>query len=206
MDTIQIISKVGQVAGIGGIALAILLLLFRDVIRKNIFPMLGQAQAYRLIKLVVLLTFSISALGLAAWVYMQTRAKEAQVQTDFPTMNPEPIMKRHLQLIDDEKYSDAYVNASQEARRRFQKDFFISTFESQRKPLGIPLSRIIYGATTLRQLPDQTQGAFAVGTFITNFEKGGSYLEVVTLVAEDGEWKTLFHQIGMCQPPYCKPK
>ena len=206
MEAAQLLSKVGQIAGIGGIALGVLLLLFRDVVRKNIFPMLGQAQAYRLITLVVILTFSISALGLGAWVFVQTRAKEAVVRTDFPDTNPEPIMKSHLHLIDEEKYGDAYSTASEEAKRRFQKDFFISTFESQRKPLGKPLSRVIYGATTLRQLPDQTQGAFAMGTFITDFEKGGKYLEAVTLIAENGKWKVLFHQIGQCQPPYCQSK
>ena len=206
MEATQLLSKIGQIAGIGGIALGVLLLLFRDVIRKNIFPTLGQAQAYRLITLVVVLTFSISALGLGAWVYVQTRAKEAQVLTDFPTPNPEPVMKSHLRLIDEENYDSAYLNVSKEAKRRFQKDFFISTFESQRKPLGKPTTRLIYGATTLRQLPDQTQGAFAVGTFITDFEKGGKYLEAVTLIAEDGAWKVLFHQIGPCQPPFCPAK
>lgn len=203
MEATQLLSKVGQIAGVGGIALGVLLLLFRDVIRKNIFPTLGQVQAYRLIKLVVVLTFSISALGLGAWVFIQTREKEVQVLTDFPAANPEPVMKSHLRLIDDEKYDDAYLNASKEAKQRFQKDFFVSTFESQRKPLGKPISRLIYGATTFRQLPDQTQGAFAVGTFITDFEKGGKYLEAVTLIAENEAWKVLFHQIGPCQPPYC---
>lgn len=206
MEATQLLSKIGQIAGIGGIALGVLLLLFRDVIRKNIFPTLGQAQAYRLITLVVVLTFSISALGLGAWVYVQTRAKEAQVLTDFPTSNPEPVMKSHLLLIDEEKYDTAYLNASKEAKRRFQKDFFLSTFESQRKPLGKPASRLIYGATTLRQLPDQTQGAFAVGTFITDFEKSGKYIEAITLIAEDGDWKVLWHQIGPCQPPFCPVK
>lgn len=206
MDATQLLSRIGQIAGIGGIALGILLILFREVIRKNIFPTLGQAQGYKLITLVVVLTFSISALGLGAWVYIQTRAKEAQVITDFPKQNPEPTMKSHLHLIDEARYDEAYANASQEAKRRFQKDFFISTFESQRKPLGKPLSRLIYGATTLRQLPDQTQGAFAVGTFISDFEKSGKYLEAVTLIAENDEWKVLFHQIGPCQSPFCPAK
>lgn len=206
MEATQLLSKIGQIAGIGGIALGVLLLLFRDVIRRNIFPTLGQSHAYRLIKLVVVLTFLISALGLGAWVYVQTKTREAQVLSVFPSSNPEPVMKSHLHLIDEEKYVDAYANASQEARRRFQKDFFISTFESQRKPLGKPASRLLYGATTMRQLPDQTQGAFAMGTFITDFSGSGKYLEAVTLIAEDGVWKVLFHQIGPCQPPFCPVK
>jgi hypothetical protein len=43
---------VGQVAGIGGLALGVFLLLFRDIIRKNIFPKLPPAEAYRLLRLI----------------------------------------------------------------------------------------------------------------------------------------------------------
>ena len=206
MEATQLLTKLGQVAGIGGVSLGVLLIIFRDVIRRNIFPRLGQDQAYRIIALVIVLTFSIAALGLGAWVYVETREHEKKIVHAFPTSDPGLVMKGHLKSVDEEKYEEAYLNASQEARRRFQKDFFISTFESQRKPLGKPLSRVIYGATTLRQLPDETQGAFAVGTFITDFEKGGRHIEALTLVAEGGSWKLLFHQIGPCQPPFCSAK
>lgn len=206
MEATQLLSKTGQIAGIGGIALGVLLLLFRDVIRKNIFPKLGQAQAYQLITLIVVLTFSISALGLGAWVYVQTRASETAVAAEFPTPNPEPVMKSHLHLIDEEKYDAAYLNASKEAKRRFQKDLFISAFESQRKPLGKPASRRIYSATTMQELPDKTQGAFVLGTFITDFDKGEQYVEAVMLIAENGAWKVLFHQIAPCQPSICPAK
>ncbi len=67
----SLLKTVGQIAGIGGIALGVLLLVFRDVIRKNIFPQLASVQAYRLIRLVVVLTFLIAALGISAWVYVQ---------------------------------------------------------------------------------------------------------------------------------------
>lgn len=46
MDT-QILKTVGQVAGIGGLALGVFLLLFEDTIRKQIFPTLTKAYAYR---------------------------------------------------------------------------------------------------------------------------------------------------------------
>jgi hypothetical protein len=49
MDT-KLIKTVGQVAGIGGIALGVFLLLFCDLIRKQIFPMLVKREAYRLLR------------------------------------------------------------------------------------------------------------------------------------------------------------
>ncbi len=63
----------GQIAGIGGIALGIFLLLFREVIRKKVFPMLTRDQAYRLLRMVLVLVWSIGVLGITAWSYINTR-------------------------------------------------------------------------------------------------------------------------------------
>ena len=47
----KLLEIAGQVAGIGGLALGVLLIVFRDIIRKNIFPKLPPpAQAYRLLR------------------------------------------------------------------------------------------------------------------------------------------------------------
>jgi len=70
MDT-ELLKVVAQAAGIGGIALGVLLLLFREVIRKNLFPNFSREQGYRLIRLVVSLTFAIAVLGIGAWVWVQ---------------------------------------------------------------------------------------------------------------------------------------
>ena len=73
MNATSLLTVVGQVAGIGGLALGVLLLVFRDVIRKNIFPELAADHAYRIIQLIIVLTFSVAAIGIAAWVYVSTR-------------------------------------------------------------------------------------------------------------------------------------
>ena len=65
MDTLKI---VGQVAGIGGLALGVLMLIFRDVIRKNIFPTLSKEHAYRVLRLIVFLVWSVALVGIGAWV------------------------------------------------------------------------------------------------------------------------------------------
>lgn len=68
MDT-ALFETLGRIAGIGGIALGVLLLLFRDVIRRNIFPNLTRDQAYKIIRLVLVLTFLIALAGIGAWVW-----------------------------------------------------------------------------------------------------------------------------------------
>ena len=42
---IQLLQAVGKIAGIGGLALGVFVLLFEEVIRKNIFPMLSDDHA-----------------------------------------------------------------------------------------------------------------------------------------------------------------
>ncbi len=65
-----LLKTLAQIAGIGGISLGVLLLIFRDVVRRRIFPQLAQVQAYRLIRLIVALTFLAAMFGVGAWVYV----------------------------------------------------------------------------------------------------------------------------------------
>lgn len=64
---VQALSTIGQVAGVGGIAVTALLLIFRDIIRKSIFPRLRTADAYRLLRLITLCTTLVAIGGIAAW-------------------------------------------------------------------------------------------------------------------------------------------
>ena len=74
----KLLETVGRIAGIGGLALGVFLLLFRDVIRKNIFPTLSDQNAYRLIRQFMYLTFGIAVLGIVAWVYVSIAASVPQ--------------------------------------------------------------------------------------------------------------------------------
>lgn len=66
---VELIKAAGRIAGIGGVALGVFLILFREVIRKSIFPMLTREHAYRLLKLIVILVWSIALTGIGAWVW-----------------------------------------------------------------------------------------------------------------------------------------
>ena len=65
----EILKIVGQVAGIGGLGLGVFLLLYRNIIKKNIFPNMTKVQTYKLFKLIVILVFSIAVIGIFAWIY-----------------------------------------------------------------------------------------------------------------------------------------
>jgi hypothetical protein len=77
----DILKTVGQVAGIGGLALGVLLVIFRDIIRKNIFPKLPPAEAYRLLRLITVAVWSVAIVGIGAWVYM-AHASTVEVKAD----------------------------------------------------------------------------------------------------------------------------
>ena len=68
-----ILEVAGKIAGIGGLAIGVFLLLFRDVIHKNIFPNLDKEKAYRLLRLIVILVWSIAVVGIGAWAYVKTK-------------------------------------------------------------------------------------------------------------------------------------
>jgi tetratricopeptide (TPR) repeat protein len=59
----------GQIAGIGGISLGVLLFILRGIIRKKIFPKFkNEKLAYRLLRLIVIVVWSVAIIGIAAWV------------------------------------------------------------------------------------------------------------------------------------------
>ena len=63
------LKELGVIAGIAGIALGVLLILYRDVIRKNIFPTLTKDQGFKLLILILLLVWSIAIVGIGAWFF-----------------------------------------------------------------------------------------------------------------------------------------
>jgi hypothetical protein len=76
---VDILRTAGQIAGIGGLALGVLLIVFRDIIRKNIFPTLPPQEAYRLLRLITLAVWSVAIVGIGAWVYV-TRASTPNIE------------------------------------------------------------------------------------------------------------------------------
>jgi O-antigen/teichoic acid export membrane protein len=80
-----IIKEVAQVAGIGGIALGTFLILFREIIRKNIFPRLSASDAYRLLRLIAGAVWSVAVIGILAWVYVGLgSAQKSSISTNAP--------------------------------------------------------------------------------------------------------------------------
>jgi hypothetical protein len=65
----ELFTTLGGIAGIGGVALGIVFLLFRDVIARSIFPKLTQAQGYKLLGLLTVAVWSIGVIGVLVWAF-----------------------------------------------------------------------------------------------------------------------------------------
>lgn len=67
----ELFNTLGKIAGIAGIALGVLLLIFREIIRKSIFPTLKKDDAYRLLRLITISVWTVGLAGIAAWALIQ---------------------------------------------------------------------------------------------------------------------------------------
>jgi hypothetical protein len=77
----KLLSAVGKVAGLGGLALGIFLLIFQGVLQKQFLPQagLGSAQAFAIILSLMILTFGIAGIGIVAWLFSRTIGPKASV-------------------------------------------------------------------------------------------------------------------------------
>lgn len=65
----DLLKTLGHILGIGGVALGVFFLLFREFLRKSIFPMMKKDDAYRLLRLIAVLIWSVAPVGIAAWFW-----------------------------------------------------------------------------------------------------------------------------------------
>jgi hypothetical protein len=79
-----LLKTLGQLLGIGGLALGVFFFLFREVIRKSIFPTLKKDDAYRLLRLITVLIWSVAVIGIAAWLWGSQKAPASSATTTGP--------------------------------------------------------------------------------------------------------------------------
>jgi hypothetical protein len=77
----RFLSSLGKVAGLGGIALGVFLLLFQGVLEKQFLPEagLGSSQAFTIILALMILTFGIAGIGIIAWLISRAISPEAPI-------------------------------------------------------------------------------------------------------------------------------
>jgi tetratricopeptide (TPR) repeat protein len=80
MDIYQVVSEWGKVAGIAGMALGILLIIFREIVRRDIFPTLDSANATRILTLIIVFTFAVAIVSIAAYVILSGQERNSKTK------------------------------------------------------------------------------------------------------------------------------
>lgn len=196
---LSIVKAFGQIAGIGGLSLLVFGWLFREVIRKKIFPQLSREHAYGVIKLFLWLVFALAIAGLAAWVYSSRQGAATTTELIEPAGDPQPVVRQWLDDIDAGDYRRAWSTAERSFIGLTEASF-IELFESQRKPRGRVLTRLPHGSANYVSPPGYPAGHYRQRGFISSFEDGTRSLEVVTVVGTRAGWKVMSHTINPPPP------
>lgn len=99
-----------------------------------------------------------------------------------------------LALIDNEKYADAWQQASPLLQKKTSQQEWIKTIAELRKPLGTTNARYIATANSAKSLPGFPDGDYVILQFYTTFSGKGLALEAITLVksndtTDSEDWK-----------------
>jgi len=115
MESLDILEKLGKVAGIAGIAVGALVLIFSGIIQKNIFPNLSKEHGFRVIRMIIIAASAIAVIGIAAWIFsdLQKNKKEkaaslvGRVIEGFVTdANGRPVVSTKVSIAQLEDISD----------------------------------------------------------------------------------------------------
>jgi len=87
----QLFKIVGALAGLGGISVAAVVYIFREIIRKEIFPQLTKNQAYSLLNRMVVLTSIIGFVGVMTYLILSfLKNPSPSIQGDAHATSPTP--------------------------------------------------------------------------------------------------------------------
>ncbi len=109
------LAGLGKIAGIAGIAIGALVLIFSSVIRKNIFPGLTKDQGYKVIRMIVMFAGAVAFVGIGAWVYLDVvknaREREGRLVSRYIVgkvvdANGGPVVSANIEVSQDNSFLD----------------------------------------------------------------------------------------------------
>src|SRR6516162_2818388 len=87
-----------EVAGIAGLTTIVFYYLFREIIRKLILSKLTREQAYRTIRLILILVFLLALTGIGAWTFLQGRSSKVTLNGP-PKLSIKTRMVEHVHFL-----------------------------------------------------------------------------------------------------------
>jgi len=185
----SIVKIFGQIAGIGGLSLLVFAWLFREVIRKRIFPELTREQAFHIIRLFMMLVFFIGLTGIGAWVYVKPNHDNPPEVFNPPKEGITPVINEWIALTDGGFYLEAWQSLAKPFQEKFSAVDFVNLLTAQRSPKGKVISRTFYGADSVTNLQGYPNGAYATRSFKTQYQDGSLLIENITVLGTKDGWK-----------------
>ena len=94
-----------------------------------------------------------------------------------------------LALVDEEKYSEAYEQYNESAKKRTKSKSSMAFYRAIRQPHGRPLDRRIVREAHMTQLPLLPPSEYGVFDFATDFASETGVYEQVLTEYKDGKWE-----------------
>ncbi len=112
---IALFEELGKIAGLAGVSIGAVIVIFRQIIAKKIFPNLTRQQAFSLLKLIVILVWSIGVLGIGSWTYLRVTKDPDQNSNSNNYVFNESIdsyetAKKFLDFISQNEGKTVYIN------------------------------------------------------------------------------------------------
>lgn len=86
---VELLTVILKYTGLGGLALLVVLLLFRDVLKKLIFSQLHPEQTYKVIKLSLILISCLVGLSILVWFFLENAKLSPSSESSKPTYQGE---------------------------------------------------------------------------------------------------------------------
>ena len=106
------LAAIGEVAGIGGIAVGALVLIFRSAIDRALI-LTPKADRTRLVSIIVACSFAVAVFGIGAWLL--TNAKGGNIVTSYGDQSPATVTGKDVNITIGDSHSN---RSGVQARRK----------------------------------------------------------------------------------------
>lgn len=125
----EILKTVGQIAGIGGLAIGMIVIIFRRLIDKLVGDKLTKKQTYNVLMTIVACSWSIAVLGIAAWAFVTI--SETSSESLAGDTVPDGIVEKWQKTRMIMKDLSVYVSAKKRGPKTFvSKNGFLSKLQA----------------------------------------------------------------------------
>ena len=88
----------GTIAGIGGLSIGILIVIFKEILRLKIFPKLKKEKAYKLLQLIIIFSFTVALTGIIAYLALNLKESKAQESNNLLLTTKEIVLEKSVKL------------------------------------------------------------------------------------------------------------